>query len=163
MFIPGDCPGQCGTLVGDGWDKGYKHCSGRGQGSKQEISAHLAGTGKANYLFTFLYPRIRECQRQNGETSWANARVKLHSQVGKYRNTSLAVHGHSLGVGSYSCWQGENKVNSYSDQLKLGQVCKFGVEFDNIRHVGPFLLVEVRWGFLFFDRGKTKSTPTPTN
>jgi len=25
---------------------------------------------------------------------------------------------------------GENKVNSYSDQLKLGQVCKFGVEFD---------------------------------
>ena len=27
-------------------------------------------------------------------------------------------------------WQGENKVNSYSDQLKLGQVCKFGVEFD---------------------------------
>ena len=26
---------------------------------------------------------------------------------------------------------GENKVNSYSDQLKLGQVCKFGVEFDN--------------------------------
>ena len=27
---------------------------------------------------------------------------------------------------------GENKVNSYSDQLKLGQVCKFGVEFDKI-------------------------------
>ena len=26
----------------------------------------------------------------------------------------------------------ENKVNSYSDQLMLGQVCKFGVEFDNI-------------------------------
>ena len=25
----------------------------------------------------------------------------------------------------------ENKVNSYSDQLKFGQVCKFGVEFDN--------------------------------
>ena len=25
----------------------------------------------------------------------------------------------------------ENKVNSYSDQLKLGQVCKFRVEFDN--------------------------------
>ena len=25
----------------------------------------------------------------------------------------------------------ENKVNSYSDQLKLCQVCKFGVEFDN--------------------------------
>ena len=25
----------------------------------------------------------------------------------------------------------ENKVNSYSYQLKLGQVCKFGVEFDN--------------------------------
>ena len=25
----------------------------------------------------------------------------------------------------------ENKVNSYSDQLKLGLVCKFGVEFDN--------------------------------
>ena len=24
----------------------------------------------------------------------------------------------------------ENKVNSYSDQLKLGQVCKFEVEFD---------------------------------
>ena len=28
---------------------------------------------------------------------------------------------------------GENKVNSYSDQLKLGQVCKFGVEFDKSR------------------------------
>ena len=27
---------------------------------------------------------------------------------------------------------GENKVNSYSDQLKLGQVCKLGVEFDKI-------------------------------
>ena len=27
---------------------------------------------------------------------------------------------------------GENKVNSFSDQLKLGQVCKFGVEFDKI-------------------------------
>ena len=26
----------------------------------------------------------------------------------------------------------ENKVNSYSDQLKLGQVCKFGVEFDKM-------------------------------
>ena len=25
----------------------------------------------------------------------------------------------------------ENKVNSYYDQLRLGQVCKFGVEFDN--------------------------------
>ena len=25
----------------------------------------------------------------------------------------------------------ENKVNSYSDQLKLCQVCKFGVGFDN--------------------------------
>ena len=25
----------------------------------------------------------------------------------------------------------ENKVNSYSDQLKLGWNCKFGVEFDN--------------------------------
>ena len=24
----------------------------------------------------------------------------------------------------------ENKVNSYSDQLKLGQVCKFEMEFD---------------------------------
>ena len=24
----------------------------------------------------------------------------------------------------------ENKVNFYSDQLELGQVCKFGVEFD---------------------------------
>ena len=24
----------------------------------------------------------------------------------------------------------ENKVNSYSEQLKLGQVCKFGMEFD---------------------------------
>ena len=44
----------------------------------------------------------------------------------------------------------ENKVNSYSDQLKLGQVCKFGVEFDNIRRVGPFLLADVRCGFLFF-------------
>ena len=29
-------------------------------------------------------------------------------------------------------WQGENKVNSYSDQLKLGQVLKIGFEFDNI-------------------------------
>ena len=29
---------------------------------------------------------------------------------------------------------GENKVNSYSDQLKLGQVCKFGVEFDKNKH-----------------------------
>ena len=28
---------------------------------------------------------------------------------------------------------GENKINSYSDQLKLGQVCKFGVEFDKNR------------------------------
>jgi len=28
--------------------------------------------------------------------------------------------------------RGENKVNSYSDQLKLGQACKFGVEFDKI-------------------------------
>ena len=28
--------------------------------------------------------------------------------------------------------EGENKVNSYSDQLKLGCVCKFGVEFDII-------------------------------
>ena len=28
---------------------------------------------------------------------------------------------------------GENKVNSYSDQLKLGQVCKFRVEFDKKR------------------------------
>ena len=27
----------------------------------------------------------------------------------------------------------ENKVNSYSDQLKLGQVCKFRVEFDKKR------------------------------
>ena len=26
---------------------------------------------------------------------------------------------------------GENQVNSYSDQLKLGQLCKFEVEFDN--------------------------------
>ena len=26
---------------------------------------------------------------------------------------------------------GENKVNFYSDQLKLPQVCKVGVEFDN--------------------------------
>ena len=25
---------------------------------------------------------------------------------------------------------GENKVNSYSDQLNLGWICKFGVEFD---------------------------------
>ena len=30
---------------------------------------------------------------------------------------------------------GENKVNSYSDQLKLGWVCKFGVEFDNILQI----------------------------
>ena len=28
-------------------------------------------------------------------------------------------------------WQGENKVNSHSDQLKLGQISKFGVGFDN--------------------------------
>ena len=26
---------------------------------------------------------------------------------------------------------GENTVNSYSNQLKMGWVCKFGVEFDN--------------------------------
>ena len=25
---------------------------------------------------------------------------------------------------------GENKVNSYSDELKMGWVCKFGVEMD---------------------------------
>ena len=30
---------------------------------------------------------------------------------------------------------GENKVNSYSDQLKLGWVCKFGVEFDNNKYI----------------------------
>ena len=37
----------------------------------------------------------------------------------------------------YSCcyllryfWQGENKVNSYSVQLKFSLICKFGVEFD---------------------------------
>ena len=29
----------------------------------------------------------------------------------------------------------ENKVNSYSDQLKLGQVCKFGVEFDKKHNI----------------------------
>ena len=29
---------------------------------------------------------------------------------------------------------GENKVNSYSDQLKLGWVCKFGVEFNKRKH-----------------------------
>ena len=28
---------------------------------------------------------------------------------------------------------GENKVNSYSDQLKLGWVYKFGVELDKIK------------------------------
>ena len=33
----------------------------------------------------------------------------------------------------------ENKVNSYSDQLKLGQVCKFGVEFDKKQGVSPLL------------------------
>ena len=27
----------------------------------------------------------------------------------------------------------KNNVNSYSDQLKLGSVCKFGVEFDNLK------------------------------
>ena len=32
---------------------------------------------------------------------------------------------------------GENKVNSYSDQLKLGQVFQFGVEFDKIRVESP--------------------------
>ena len=32
---------------------------------------------------------------------------------------------------------GKNKVNSYSDQLKLGEVCKFGVEFDNIDILSP--------------------------
>ena len=26
----------------------------------------------------------------------------------------------------------ENKVNSFSDQLKLGRVCKFGMEFDEV-------------------------------
>ena len=35
---------------------------------------------------------------------------------------------------------GENKVNSYSDQQKLGQVCTFGVEFDNI------WILNFRWG-----------------
>ena len=43
----------------------------------------------------------------------------------------------------------ENKVNSYSNQLKLGQVCNFGVEFDNIFNG----LICNRWplkvGFLF--------------
>ena len=33
---------------------------------------------------------------------------------------------------------GENKVNSYSNQLKLGQVCKFGVEFDKINSISVF-------------------------
>ena len=118
------------------------------------------------------------CNLNVTKTSWANARVKLHSQVhielglqvltrpvltwpvwiwpdlmlytypwsypstqqllpGKYRNTSLAVQGALARWGFLLflflfllLWQGENKVNSYSDQLKLGQVCKFGVEFD---------------------------------
>ena len=33
---------------------------------------------------------------------------------------------------------GENKVYFYSDQLKLGQVCKFGVEFDNKHKLSTF-------------------------
>ena len=59
-------------------------------------------------------------------------------QAGKYRNTSLAVQGALARWGFlflflfFLLWQGENKVNSYSDQLKLDQVCKFEVEFDNI-------------------------------
>ena len=46
-------------------------------------------------------------------------------------------HRATLGEGCSCCSSlvvlvtGENKVNSYSDQLKLGWVCKFGVEFDN--------------------------------
>ena len=61
-------------------------------------------------------------------------KVELGLQAGKYRNTSLAVQGALARWGFLFLflllWQGENKVNSYSDQLKLGQVCKFGVEFD---------------------------------
>ena len=34
---------------------------------------------------------------------------------------------------------GENKVNSYSDQLKLGQVCKFGVKLNMFGNFYPFL------------------------
>ena len=55
---------------------------------------------------------------------------------GKYRKTSLAVQGALSRLGFLLLsllWQGGNKVNSYSDQLKLGQVCKFGVEFDNYK------------------------------
>ena len=51
--------------------------------------------------------------------------------AGKYRITNLAVQG-ALARWRFLFFllQGENKVNSYSDQLKLGQVCKFRVEFD---------------------------------
>ena len=49
----------------------------------------------------------------------------------KYRITNLAVQG------ALARWRflffllrGKIKVNSYSDQLNLGQVCKFRVEFD---------------------------------
>ena len=33
---------------------------------------------------------------------------------------------------------GENKVNTYFDQLKLGQVCNFGVEFDKNDFFGRY-------------------------
>ena len=53
---------------------------------------------------------------------------------GKYRNTSVAVQGALAKWGFLFLllllWQGENKVNSYSEQLKLGQVGKFQIEFD---------------------------------
>ena len=32
----------------------------------------------------------------------------------------------------------ENKVNSYSEQLKLGWVCKFKVEFDKNLKIGSY-------------------------
>ena len=52
--------------------------------------------------------------------------------AGKYRITNLAVQG-ALARWRFLFFllQGENKVNSYSDQLKLGQVCKFRFVFDN--------------------------------
>ena len=43
----------------------------------------------------------------------------------------------------------ENKVNSYSDQLKLGLVCKFGVEFDNSCHSKSVLMMQSTVSLIF--------------
>ena len=42
----------------------------------------------------------------------------------------------------------ENKVDSYSDQLKLGQVCKLGVEFDKM--LGLEFLGSVHSSIVYF-------------